>query len=623
VTGEPGPTEVDQAPVEPASQGRVPAEVVAPLVETVEAATVASIPDAGGTPIEVAPSDGEATPAPARPPKPATPRPATTVAKAIADGLAASGARLAFTVPGESFLSLLDAFLGAGIRPVATRHEGAAAFMAEAATQLTGRPQAVLATRTVGAANASIGIHTARQDSVPMVAIMGGVKRVHKGREAFQESDLVNGIGSLAKRAFEPGNPSEALRQVSEGLKAIVTGRPGPLVLVLPEDLLDERVSGEVTPAPSSSQGPAADRGAVRQILKWLAASERGVILAGGGVLRARATKRLVALSEALAIPVVASWRRADVFPNDHANYLGMAGYWAAPTVRQRLIDADVILVLGARLSEVASFNYRIPGRDQRWAHVDLEPRHAGHGLTAPTLAVIADASRFLDAAWSDLRGAALDAEMRDRRLARMATDRAGYVEASRVDTGDWSGPGVHPGRVVAALQAHLPANAIITTDAGNFAGWVARGYRFRRPGTFLGPTSGAMGFGLPAAIAASLLHPDRPVVALAGDGGFAMTMAELETAVREGAHPVVLVFDNGHYGTIRMHQEREGRAITASDLGPIDFAVMARAAGALGFTVTDDAGIEPALTEALASGRPAVIHLSVDRAWVSVDKRP
>jgi acetolactate synthase-1/2/3 large subunit len=191
------------------------------------------------------------------------------------------------------------------------------------------------------------------------------------------------------------------------------------------------------------------------------------------------------------------------------------------------------------------------------------------------------------------------------------------------VDTGDWDGPGVHPGKVVATLQALLPSNAILTTDAGNFAGWAARGYRFRRPGTFLGPTSGAMGFGLPAAIAASILHPDRPVVALAGDGGFAMTMAELETSVREGAHPVVIVFDNGHYGTIRMHQEREGRAITASDLGPIDFAAVARAAGALGFTVTDDAGFEPALTEALASGQTSVIHLSVDKRWVSVDKRP
>lgn len=563
-----------------------------------------------------------AAPAAAAAPVPRA-QPSTTVARAIAAGLAASGTRIAFTVPGESFLPLLDAFLGVGIRPVATRHEGAAAFMAAAATQLTGRPQAVLATRTVGAANASIGVHTARQDSVPMVTIIGGVRRAHKGREAFQESDLVGGIGSLAKRADEPATAIEALRMASDGLRAITTGRPGPLMLVLPEDLLDESVSGEVAPATASTQGPAADRAAVRQVLKWLAGSERGVILAGGGVLRARASKRLVALSEALAVPVIASWRRPDVFPNDHPHHLGMAGYFGASTVRQRLLDADVLVVIGARLSEVATYGYQLPSPESRWVHVDLEPRRAGAGLAAPTLAIAADASRFLDAAWSDLRGAALDAEMRDRRVARLAADRAAYLEASRVDRGDWSGPGVHPGRVVAALQELLPANAIVTTDAGNFGGWAARGYRFRRPGTFLGPTSGAMGFGLPAAIAASLLHPDRPVVALAGDGGFAMTMAELETSVREGAHPIAIVFDNGHYGTIRMHQEREGRAVTASDLGPIDFAAVARACGALGFTVDDDAGIVPALTEALASGRTAVIHLSVDRRWVSVDQRP
>jgi acetolactate synthase-1/2/3 large subunit len=311
------------------------------------------------------------------------------------------------------------------------------------------------------------------------------------------------------------------------------------------------------------------------------------------------------------------------VFPNDHPNYLGMAGYWASPTVRQRLIDADVILVLGARLSEVATFGYRVPSKGTRWAHVDLEPRQAGAGLPAPTLSIAADASRFLDAAWSDLRGAALDALARDARTARLAEDRAAYLEASRVDGGAWSGPGVHPGKVVAALSRLLPGNAILTTDAGNFAGWAARGYRFRRPGTFLGPTSGAMGYGLPAAIAASMLHPDRPVVALAGDGGFAMTMSELETSVREGTRPIAIVFDNGRYGTIRMHQEREGRTATASDLGPIDFAAVARACGALGFTVSDDDAVEPAIAEALASGQTCVIHLQVDPVWVSVDQRP
>jgi acetolactate synthase-1/2/3 large subunit len=545
------------------------------------------------------------------------------VARAVADAVAAAGARFAFTVPGESFLPLLDALLGAGIRPVATRHEGAAAFMAEAATQLSGRPQLLLATRTVGAANAAIGIHTARQDSTPLVALVGQVRRRDRGREAFQESELAEGIGSLAKWAAEPSSPSEAVRLTGEGLRAILHGRPGPMLLAIPEDLLDAPADASVPVPAFGTQGPAADRSAVRHVLRALAASERGLILAGGGILRARASKRLVALSEALAVPVMAAWRRPDVFPNDHPHYLGMTGWWSAPTVRQRLLDTDVLLVIGSRLSEVATFGYQAPGPGTRWMHVDVEPRPPRSGLPVPAMSIAADASRFLDAAWSDLRAAALDAEMRSEREARIAHDRAAYLEASAVDAGPWDGPGVHPGRVITELASQLPANGILTTDAGNFGGWAARGYRFRRPGTFLGPTSGAMGYGLPAAIAASLVHPDRPVVALCGDGGFAMTMAELETAVREGARLVAIVFDNGHYGTIRMHQEREGRAVTATDLGPIDFAAVARAAGALGFSVDDDAQVGPAIAEALASGRPAVVHLQVDRSWVSVDHRP
>jgi acetolactate synthase-1/2/3 large subunit len=544
------------------------------------------------------------------------------VAEVIATALAHAGARLAFTVPGESFLPLLDALHAAGIRVVTARHEGGASFMAEAAAQLSGRPQIVLATRSVGAANAAIGIHTARQDSAPLVALIGQVRRSNRGREAFQESDLATGIGSLAKWAAEIGSAERATRLVGEGLRELSHGRPGPILLSLPEDILGVAVSAEAPPsAPAAAAAP--DRAAVRQVLRWLAASERGVILAGGGVLHAKASRRLVALSETLAVPVIASWRRPDVIPNDHPNYLGMSGYWAASTVRQRLIDADVVLVLGARLSEVSTFGYRIPGARSRWAHVDLEPRVAVAGLHAPTLAVAADAARFLDACFADLRGVVLDAETRARRVAGIDADRVAYRTASTVDDGDWEGPGVHPGRVIAILQRLLPANAILTSDAGNFAGWATRGYRFTRPGTFVGPTSGAMGYGLPAAIAASLLHPDRVVVALAGDGGFAMTMAELETAVRSGARPIAIVFDNGGYGTIGMHQKREGRPDTSSQLGPIDFAAVATASGALGLRVTDEAGFEPALVEALAAGRPAVIHVALDRSWVSVDQRP
>jgi acetolactate synthase-1/2/3 large subunit len=319
----------------------------------------------------------------------------------------------------------------------------------------------------------------------------------------------------------------------------------------------------------------------------------------------------------------VAAWRRPDVFPNDHPNYLGMTGYWAAPTVRPRLEDADVMLVIGARLSETTSFGYAIPTTGTRWAHVDLEPRAARAGLPAPDLAVAADASRFLDVAWSDLRGAALDNEMRSRREARMAADRESYRAAAAVGQGTWGGPGVHPGRLIDTLRAVLPDNAVLATDAGNLAGWLARGYAFRRPGTFLGPTSGAMGFGVPAAVAASLRDPDRISVAVCGDGGFAMTMAELETSVREGARPIVIVLDNQRYGTTAMHQARAGRPTRTSELGPVDFAAIATGLGAFGLSVTDDAGFEPALREAIAARRTAVIHVALDPAWISVDDNP
>ncbi|MEA2621239.1 MAG: acetolactate synthase large subunit [Chloroflexota bacterium] len=560
---------------------------------------------------------------PAEPAAAAEPAEPRTVGRAIADALAAAGTRFVFTVPGESFLGLLDGFADAGVRVVATRHEGAAAFMASAASQLSGRPQVVLATRAVGASNAAIGIHAARADSAPLVALFGQVRRDHRGREAFQEVDLAESIGSLALWAAEARDESDALRQVGEGLRRQSRGRPGPIVLSLPEDVIAGFAPGsEPQTGASAAGGPAADRTEVRQILKWLAAASRPVILAGGGVLRARSSKRLMLLSETLQVPVIASWRRPDVVPNDHPNYLGTTGYWAASTVRKRLEDADVVLVLGCRLNEVATFGYSVPGPGTRWAHVDVEPRTGSGSLPAPDLSVVADAARFLDACWSDLRGAALDAETRSQREASIAVDRAAYLAASQVDEAPSTGEGVHPGRAIGTLQRLLPAETLLTTDAGNFGGWLVRGFRFMRPGTFAGTTSGAMGFGLPAAIAGSLLRPDRPSVALCGDGGFAMSMAELETAVRERVRVIAIVFDNGEYGTIRMHQDHDGHQPVATTLGPIDFAAVARAAGALGFTATDDDAFEAALEEALASRQPSVIHLKVDRRWVSVDEQ-
>jgi len=320
----------------------------------------------------------------------------------------------------------------------------------------------------------------------------------------------------------------------------------------------------------------------------------------------------------------VAAWRRADVISNDHPLYLGMAGLGAAGSVRERLAAADAMLVIGCRLNEPTSYEDTIPATSTRWALVDIEPGRGGTDRHAAERTVTADARAFLRAANERLLGkAVLDAALVAKRQTHNTTDRAAWEAASTVD-GDadaWAGPGVHPGRVVTTLRRVLPDDAIVTTDAGNFAGWAGRGFRFRKPGTYLGPTSGAMGYGIPAAIAASLVQRDRPVVALVGDGGMGMSMAELETATREHARIIVLVFDNERYGTIRMWQERRGSGEgVATELGPVDFAAIGRALGARGVRVERDADVEPALRQALVEERSTVIHLTLDRAWVSVD---
>ena len=547
-----------------------------------------------------------------------------TVGRFIADALRSAGVRYAFTVPGESFLGLLDAFEGVGIRVIATRHEGPASFMAEAHGQLTGRPAVCLGTRAVGGANLAIGIHTARQNSTPMFVAVGQVERPLLGHEAFQEIDQVGTLGGLAKWAAEPHSTADIAPMIAEAIREATGGRPGPAYLSLPEDLLDEMMPDDVRLDATRAPAPRASDESIRAVIELLASAQRPVILAGAGILRARTSTELIRFAELLQVPVIADWRRPDVISNDHPLYLGMAGLGAPSTVRERLDAADALVVIGSRLNEATTYGYSLPREGLRWAHVDLEPGHA-KGVPEAELSVATDAKAFLRAANERLVGrAVLDAALVATRQANNASDRAAWEAASVVDAHPWDGPGVHPGRMVTALRRVLPDDAIVTTDAGNFAGWAARGFRFRRPGTFLGSTSGAMGYGLPAAITAALVHRDRAVVALVGDGGLGMTMAELETSVRVGARVVVVVFDNERYGTIRMRQEQRGTGIgTGTELGPVDFAAIARACGARGVRVERDAEFEPALRAALAADRSTVIQLTLDRAWVSVDQLP
>ena len=546
----------------------------------------------------------------------------STVGSALAASLARSGVKIAFTVPSESILGMIEGLAAHGIRVVATRHEGGASFMAEAVAQLTGRPTLCLAGRAPGAANLAIGLQAALADSAPVIAIVGQVRREARGREAFQEMDLVSTFTPIVKWVAEAREAAEVVPLVERALATAMRGRPGPVLLSVPEDLFDETVAvGESVPATAAShpdQHAEPDPTLVRKVLHLLADAERPLILAGAGILRARSSDALVRFAEQLQIPVVTSWRRPDAFPNENPLYLGMAGSGAPASVLRRLQEADALLVLGCRLSEATTFGYRIPAPQTRWAQVDVEPRPGG-AESRPEIVMASDAAGFLRVARRVLTRAALEASGLDARRIANATDRAAYEAASVVDGMPWEGPGVHPGRVVETLRRVLPPEAIVTTDAGDFGTWIARGFRFHRPGTFIGPTSGSMGFGLPAAIAASLARPGRLGVAIAGDGGFAMTMAELETAVRERAHVVALVFDNGRYGTIwRQQEQRGGEPGLATVLGPIDFAAVANAAGALGLTVSTDAEFEPALRQAIEAGRPAVLHLALDPSWTT-----
>lgn len=556
---------------------------------------------------------------------PAAPAEPMTVGRMFADTIRRAGVRWAFTVPGESFLGLLEGLEAVGINVVATRHEGAAAFMAEAHAQLTGRPAACLGTRAVGGANLAIGIHTAYSDSSPMFAFVGQVERASRGREGFQEIDVAGTIGRLAKWSAEPTDVASAVQAAVDAVDQALNGRPGPVVLSLAEDLQDEQVPASMAPHLARIPPPRPNDDEVRDVLRLLAGAERPVILAGAGVLRARTSNDLIRLAELLRVPVIASWRRGDVISNDHPLYLGMTGYGSPSTVRARLEAADAALVIGSRLGEITTYGWSIPTAGTRWAYVDIAPATLPADLPPPELTVTSDARLFLRAAVARLETrAVLDAASTDARSTRNMEDRAAWEAATVLDRHPWSGPGVHPGKVVLALRQLLPDDAIVTTDAGNFGTWAARGFRFRRPGTFLGSTSGAMGYGLPAAIAAGLVHRDRAVVALVGDGGLGMTLAELETAVRSGLRTVVLAFDNQRYGMIRSYQERRpGATAVATDLGPIDFAAAARALGARGVRVDDDAAFESALRQALVADRPTVIHLVVDRGWEGVDSTP
>lgn len=531
-----------------------------------------------------------------------------TGGQVLVDQLRVHGVDTVFAVPGESYLAALDALADAreAIRLVVCRQEGGAANMAEAYGKLTGRPGVCLVTRGPGATNASIGVHTAFQDSTPMILLVGQAGRDTLDREAFQEVDFRQMFGPLAKWVAQIDDPRRLPELVSHAFYSAVSGRPGPVVLALPEDMLSERCeTADAGPYRVVQAHPGAEELAALRAL--LVQAERPLLLVGGGGWTPRAAADALAFAEANGLPAAASFRCQDRLDNRSPVYVGDVGLGVNPRLAERVRDTDVLIVAGPRLGEATTSGYtlvEVPAPRQRLVHVHPDAGELGR-VYQPELAINSGLPQFFAAARA----------LRPVDGARWAEWAAG----ARADYEDWSepqpGPGeLNLGEVVVWLRDHLEPGAILANGAGNFTIWAHRFSRFTELGTQLGPTSGAMGYGLPAAVAAKLARPERTVVCFTGDGDFLMTGQELATAVQERLAIVIVLVNNSMYGTIRMHQERAypGRPY-GTDLVNPDFVAYARAFGAHGELVERTAEFPAAFERAVAAGGPALLELRVD----------
>jgi acetolactate synthase I/II/III large subunit len=528
----------------------------------------------------------------------------------LVDQLKLHGADRIFGVPGESFLPVLDALCDVDLPFVVCRHEGGAAMMAEAVGKMTGRPGICFVTRGPGATNASSGVHIAHQDSTPMILFIGQVGRGALDREAFQEVEFRLMFAPLCKWVAQIERADRIPEYVSRAFQVATSGRPGPVVLALPEDILAERIT---VPDARPYQPIAAEASvnAVTQARGLLQKAQRPLLIVGGGGWSAQASDDLRAFVDAHDVPTVASFRCQDFLDNQHPRYVGDLGLGPNPALAERVRNADLLLLAGARMGEASSRGYTlldVPTPRQTLVHVYPDPEELGR-VYHPTLAVNASAPSFFATARTlpPLFGAGAAAPWR------------AYAEQARADYLAWGKPApmagpIDLGEIMVWLRDNLPEDAIVTNGAGNYTVWVHRYHRYRRFRTQLGPTSGSMGYGLPAAVAASLNEPDRTVVCFAGDGCFLMQGQELATAVQYGARPIVIVIDNGSLATIRTHQERRypGR-VSATDLKNPDFAALARAYGAHGETVARTEDFPAAFARARASGRAALLAIKLD----------
>jgi acetolactate synthase I/II/III large subunit len=530
----------------------------------------------------------------------------------LADALAAQGVKLAFGVPGESYLPVLDGLhdLQERLQFVVCRQEGGASYMAEAYGKLTGEPGVLFVTRGPGATNGAVGVHTGFQDSTPMVVFIGQVPNEFAEREAFQEMDYRRMYGQMAKWVAQIDRVERIPEYVSRAFHTASSGRPGPVVLALPEDTLFAEAAVADVPKHHKVQ-PAASAAQMEEVRKLLEKAKAPFVILGGGGWNRATTLKLQKWLEAHGLPGGTSFRCQDLLDNRSPSFAGDVGIGINPKLAQRVKEADVLLVIGARLGEMTTSAYTLveaPVPQQTLIHVHAGAEELGR-VYRPALAINSGYPQFVDA------------------LCNLSFSNAGWKErtaAARKEFEDWTQvrpiPGnVQYGEIIRWLSDQLPEDTIVANGAGNFAGWLHRYFRFKGFRTQLGSTNGSMGYGYPAAVAAKLAEPKRTVLALCGDGDYLMTGQEIATAAQYGANFVALVVNNGLYGTIRMHQEREypGR-VYGTELRNPDFAAYARAFGGHGETVERTADFAPAFERAAASGKPALIEIRIDPDAIS-----
>jgi acetolactate synthase-1/2/3 large subunit len=528
-----------------------------------------------------------------------------TAAEVLVEQLRIHAVRHVFCVPGESYLAVLDAFHDSDLDITVCRQEGGAAMMAEAVGKATGRPGICFVTRGPGATNASPGVHIARQDSSPLIVFVGQVARGMRGREAFQELDYRAVFGSMTKWATEIDDPARMPEIVSRAFHTAANGRPGPVVIGLPEDMLTERVAVEDAP-PYALVETSPGSAELKKFAQLVGAARAPMLILGGSRWSQAACDGIARFAQKHALPVCTTFRRLHLFDALHPSYAGDLGITPNPKLLERIKSADLVVLIGGRMGELPSQGYTlfdIPRAQMTFVHVHPGAEELGRVYSAH-LPIHATPTAFAAALEHlDIPGA-----------------RGGQAQPAHADYLAWTEkpteqPGaVNLGAVMVWLRENLPADAILCNGAGNYAAWIHRFFRFRRFGQHVAPTSGSMGYGVPAAVAMKRLYPERPVVCIAGDGDFLMNGQEFATAVQYGLPLVVVIADNGIYGTIRMHQERDypGRVV-ATDLRNPDFPAYARAFGGFGATVERSADFPAAFREAQASGKPAIIRLAID----------